>query len=250
MLFSTELAAKTMHRMSGVWMTSMLVASSPVLVCTFIPAITAMTNPKSAATEMEEETTMAMRFILVLYVLISALTLLYGNAIYFLNVAYGKSPNPMDITIGFRRMYDVVVASVLVVAVVAVGCVFFVVPGIIAAAGLSMTFFIMVDEQALSARQAVVRSWELTWGQGLLWKALAFEVLWVSTYFIVGTALQLVLGLLAGPFGAMVAVALRRSFLLAFLLAASWAYRSCLYQELVAKTTPAVAEKYSVRASG
>lgn len=43
-------------------------------------------------------------------------------------------------------------------------------------------------------------------------------------------ALQLVLGLLAGPFGAMVAVALRRSFLLAFLLAASWAYRSCLYQ--------------------
>ena len=65
---------------------------------------------------------------------------------------------------GFERFGDTLVAGLLYSLAVGLGICLLIVPGIIVACGLSMTFYIMVDDQNVSGIDALQRSWILMQG--------------------------------------------------------------------------------------
>ncbi|MCH5225630.1 MAG: DUF975 family protein [Muribaculaceae bacterium] len=66
---------------------------------------------------------------------------------------------------GFERFAETLVAGLLYFLAVSIGCALLIVPGIIAACGLSMTFFIMVDDPNISGMDALQKSWNMMRGQ-------------------------------------------------------------------------------------
>lgn len=62
---------------------------------------------------------------------------------------------------GFERFADTLVAGLLYSLAVGVGLMLLIVPGIIVACGLSMTFFIMVDDPNISGIDALQKSWNM-----------------------------------------------------------------------------------------
>lgn len=65
---------------------------------------------------------------------------------------------------GFERFSDTLVAGLLYLLAVSLGILLLIVPGIILACGLSMTFFIMVDEPNISGMDALQKSWNMMKG--------------------------------------------------------------------------------------
>ena len=65
---------------------------------------------------------------------------------------------------GFERFADTLVAGLLVSLAVGIGFILLIVPGIIVGCGLSMTFFIMVDDPNISGIDAVQQSWNMMRG--------------------------------------------------------------------------------------
>lgn len=65
---------------------------------------------------------------------------------------------------GFNRFVETMVAGLLVGLIVMAGLALFVVPGIVAALGLAMTFYIMVDDPNISGIDAMKRSWNMMKG--------------------------------------------------------------------------------------
>lgn len=66
---------------------------------------------------------------------------------------------------GFERFVDTLVAGLLLSLAVGIGVVLLIVPGIIVSCGLSMTFFIMVDDPNISGIDALQQSWNMMKGQ-------------------------------------------------------------------------------------
>ena len=66
---------------------------------------------------------------------------------------------------GFERFVDTLVAGLLMSLAIGVGMVLLIVPGIIVACGLAMTFFIMVDDPNISGIDALQKSWNMMNGQ-------------------------------------------------------------------------------------
>lgn len=66
---------------------------------------------------------------------------------------------------GFERFADTLVAGLLFTLAVGIGLCLLIVPGIIVACGLSMTFFIMVDDPNISGLDALQKSWNMMKGQ-------------------------------------------------------------------------------------
>ena len=66
---------------------------------------------------------------------------------------------------GFERFGDTLVAGLLYSLAVGVGLCLLIVPGIIVACGLGMTFFIMADDQNISGLDALQQSWNMMKGQ-------------------------------------------------------------------------------------
>lgn len=65
---------------------------------------------------------------------------------------------------GFERFVDTFVAGLLYSIFVGLGLILLIVPGIIVACGLSMTFFIMVDDPNISGTDALNLSWNMMKG--------------------------------------------------------------------------------------
>lgn len=65
---------------------------------------------------------------------------------------------------GFERFADTLVAGLLYSLAVFIGTLLLIVPGIIVACGLGMTFFIMVDEPGISGVDALQKSWNMMQG--------------------------------------------------------------------------------------
>ena len=81
---------------------------------------------------------------------------------------------------GFERFGDTLVAGLLYSLAVAVGLCLLIVPGIIVACGLSMTFFIMVDEPEISGLDALQKSWNMMNGQKWNYFCLQFRFIgWI-----------------------------------------------------------------------
>ena len=66
---------------------------------------------------------------------------------------------------GFERFVDTFVAGLLYTIAVSIGTLLLIVPGIIVACGLGLTFFIMVDDPNISGTDALQQSWNMMRGQ-------------------------------------------------------------------------------------
>lgn len=81
---------------------------------------------------------------------------------------------------GFERFTDTLVAGLLYSLAVGVACLLLIVPGIIVACGLSMTFFIMVDDPNISGMDALQQSWNMMKGHKWDYFCLCFRFIgWI-----------------------------------------------------------------------
>lgn len=86
---------------------------------------------------------------------------------YILYIACNVDTNVNNLNLlfkGFERFVDTLVAGLLFSLAVGFGTLLLIVPGIIVACGLSMTFFIMVDDPNISGIDALQQSWNMMSG--------------------------------------------------------------------------------------
>lgn len=88
----------------------------------------------------------------------------YGYIKYLCTQAREGRANFKLIFDGFNRYATTLAAGILKICIICVGIFLLIVPGVIAALGLSMTFYIMVDEPDISPVKALRKSWEMTNG--------------------------------------------------------------------------------------
>jgi uncharacterized membrane protein len=99
-----------------------------------------------------------------LLTLSSALTLIIGGplalgaAIFSLSISRGKEAMLEQLFLGFNRFSSSLVAYLLVVLYVVLWSLLLVVPGIIAALGYSMTFYILADDPVIIPQDALKKS--------------------------------------------------------------------------------------------
>lgn len=73
---------------------------------------------------------------------------------------------------GFRNYLPTLILTILIGVILVVGLVLLIVPGILAAIGLSQAFYVLQDRPELGAEGALRESWRLTWTNGRMWKVL------------------------------------------------------------------------------
>ena len=106
----------------------------------------------------------------------------------------GHTPQIETYFDGFKHYLPTLIAFLLVSVIVLVGCVLLIIPGIIAAIGLSQTFYVLQDRPELGAEGALRESWRLTWTNGRMWKVFFMNIL---IFFVtLGGLLALGVGLL------------------------------------------------------
>jgi uncharacterized membrane protein len=88
----------------------------------------------------------------------------FGLAYYFLTFTREKNPALEDLFKGFYNFSKTFIAYLLIVIFTLLRLLLLIVPGIIAAISYSMTFYIMVDNPEMSAREAIHKSKELMQG--------------------------------------------------------------------------------------
>ena len=105
----------------------------------------------------------------------------------------GETPVVETYFDGFRHYLPTLVTFLLTAAIVLVGLVLLVIPGIVAAIGLSQAFYVLQDQPELGAEGAIRESWRLTWTNGNMWKVLLMGVL--TLFLALGGLLALGVGL-------------------------------------------------------
>lgn len=106
--------------------------------------------------------------------------LTFGFFLYVACIADTGVNNLNLIFKGFERFVDCLVAGLLYSLAVGLGLCLLIVPGIIVACGLSMTFFIMVDDPNISGIDALQQSWNMMRGQKWNYFCLIFRFIgWI-----------------------------------------------------------------------
>jgi uncharacterized membrane protein len=109
------------------------------------------------------------------YLLLVIPVINYGGDWMYLRFMRDERPNVADVFLGFRQGYlNIVLANLLVVAIVGIGIVLLVVPGIIFACRLSFVPYLVMDK-GLDPVSAIEKSWFMTRGHG--WRIFAMYVL-------------------------------------------------------------------------
>lgn len=88
----------------------------------------------------------------------------YGYADYIRQSIDNENTDLNPLISGFNRFVETMVAGLLYLLIVSIGFYLLIVPGIIAALGLSMTYFIMVDDPNISGVDALRKSWQMMKG--------------------------------------------------------------------------------------
>lgn len=88
----------------------------------------------------------------------------YGYAGYIRQTIDTENTELEPLVSGFNRFVETMVAGLLYLLIICIGFYLLIVPGIIAALGLSMTFFIMVDDPNISGVDALRKSWQMMKG--------------------------------------------------------------------------------------
>lgn len=88
-----------------------------------------------------------------------------GLCYYYLKIAKNSGePRIEDLFEGFKQIGQGIIATLLTGLIVIAGSILLIVPGVIAALGLSQTFFIMAENPGISGVDAMKESWEMMKG--------------------------------------------------------------------------------------
>jgi len=87
-----------------------------------------------------------------------------GIAIYFLNILNDRPASIENLIEGFKPLLKVILIYIIISIATAIGIVLLIIPGIIIALGLSMTYYILVENLELSIEESLKESWRLTNG--------------------------------------------------------------------------------------
>lgn len=103
-----------------------------------------------------------------------------GYIIFAKNISRGEEARLEQIFDGFKHFGTALATNLLVAVAVIIGMLFFIIPGIILALGLSQSMFIISDDREIGAYDALRKSWEMMkgyktkfFGLGLLFFGLA-----------------------------------------------------------------------------
>ena len=127
-------------------------------------------------------------------------TLALGGALSFgmsrtmVLIYRGHTPQVETYFDGFKHYLPTLISFLLVSVIVLVGIVLFIIPGVVAAIGLSQTFYVLQDQPELGAEGAIRESWRLTWTNGNMLKV--FLMGFVIFFVTLGGLLALGVGLL------------------------------------------------------
>ncbi len=113
----------------------------------------------------------------IIYILIAG-PLTLGIAIFSLSLSRHQNPKIENIFLGFQRFSISLTAFLLVTVFVILWSLLLVVPGIIAALSYSMTYYILVDDTSISAREAMRKSKKMM--QGNKWKLFCLHLRFVG----------------------------------------------------------------------
>lgn len=87
-----------------------------------------------------------------------------GIAIYFLNILNDRPASIENLIEGFKPLLKVILIYIIISIATAIGIVLLIIPGIIIALGLSITYYILVENPELSIEESLKESWRLTNG--------------------------------------------------------------------------------------
>ena len=87
-----------------------------------------------------------------------------GTAIYFLNILNDRPASIENLIEGFKPLLKVILIYIIISIATAIGIVLLIIPGIIITLGLSMTYYILVENPELSIEESLKESWRLTNG--------------------------------------------------------------------------------------
>ena len=87
-----------------------------------------------------------------------------GIAIYFLNILNDRPASIENLIEGFKPLLKVILIYIVISIATAIGIVLLIIPGIIIALGLSMTYYILVENPELLIEESLKESWRLTNG--------------------------------------------------------------------------------------
>ena len=115
----------------------------------------------------------------------------YGSRMIFVQAVRQQRPDFETLISGFRENYlSIVLASLLVTALIALGLIALIVPGIIIACRLAFVSYIVMDKK-VDAIEAVEMSWRLTRGHG--WTI--FMMGFVSFFLIIFGFMLIIVGI-------------------------------------------------------
>ena len=97
-----------------------------------------------------------------------------GMAIFSLSLSRNQNPKLDQIFLGFKRFGTSLAAYLLIILFVILWSLLLIVPGIIASLSYSMTFFILVDDSSVGARDAIRKSKKMMYGNK--WKFFCLEL--------------------------------------------------------------------------
>ena len=118
----------------------------------------------------------------------------YGGDWMYLRFTRDERPNVAEMFQGFKKGYlNIILANLLVVAIVGIGLILLVVPGIIFWCRLAFVPYLVVDK-GLDPVAAIEKSWFMTRGHG--WRIFGMYVLSIHLFFL-GLLLLVVGGLFA-----------------------------------------------------
>jgi len=114
----------------------------------------------------------------------------YGEKYLFLKAMREEEIDIKELFAGFSRQYaNIILANLIVFALVALGFIMLIIPGIIVACRLAFVPYIVMD-QKLEPMQAVEKSWQMTRGHG--WEIFFMAIL--SFFIFIGGVLCLIVG--------------------------------------------------------
>tara|TARA_B100000989_G_scaffold248729_1_gene196233 strand:+ start:61 stop:636 length:576 start_codon:yes stop_codon:yes gene_type:complete len=105
-----------------------------------------------------------------------------GMSIYFLNIYYNKPASVENLIDGFKPLLKVLLLYFVISIMTLIGLIFFVIPGIIIAIGLSMSYYIFIEEQELTIEEILKKSWKLT--QGFKMEILILHLRFIPWYLV------------------------------------------------------------------
>ena len=98
----------------------------------------------------------------------------YGSRWVFLKAVRGESFKAYEIFYAFQNLGNIIIASLLVFAIIGIGFVLLIVPGIIFACKLAFVPYLVTD-QKMEAIEAIKKSWEMT--RGFSWTIFGMGVM-------------------------------------------------------------------------